>query len=322
MATSGGSSTGGCVTSSSAPLMLLAYRQVDVFSRVPFAGNGLAVFPDAPGLPDSAMQRITQEMRQFESIFLHTPGEAALAEARIFTAEEELDFAGHPVLGAACVLHEQQPERERDATWRLRLRAGVVSVTTTRHETWYEATMDQGRPVFGAVAPAGLQRQVADALGLDPAQLDPTLPMQMVSTGLPYLLVPLTGGLERAAIRHARFEALLAQIGAKFVYVFDGGRLEGRTWDNAGRVEDVATGSAAGPLGAYLVRYGRARPDRAIKLRQGRFVGRPSEMTVRVRGTADAPVAVLVGGAVAFVGQGTLEVRALLAPQTDAPGAQ
>ena len=297
-----------------------AYRQVDVFSRVPFSGNGLTVFLEAEGLPTSAMQRITQEMRQFESIFLRGTKGAAVTEARLFTMEEELDFAGHPVLGAACVLHERQPELGRDASWRIQLHAGVVPVTTTRHETWYDATMDQGKPIFGAVAPPELQQALLNALNLEPKQLDSSVPMQMVSTGLPYLLVPLASGLERAAITHPQFEALLAQIGAKFVYVFDVARLEGRTWDNSGRVEDVATGSAAGPLGAYLVRYGRARPGEAITLRQGRFVGRPSEMTVRVTGKADAQDAVLVSGAVAFVGQGTLDATSLLTAQVDSPG--
>jgi trans-2,3-dihydro-3-hydroxyanthranilate isomerase len=297
-----------------------AYRQVDVFSRVPFSGNGLTVFLEAEGLLTGAMQRITQEMRQFESIFLRGTRGAAVTEARLFTMEEELDFAGHPVLGAACVLHERQPELGRDASWRIQLHAGVVPVTTTRHETWYDATMDQGKPIFGAVAPPELQQALLNALNLEPKQLDSSVPMQMVSTGLPYLLVPLASGLERAAITHPQFEALLAQIGAKFVYVFDVARLEGRTWDNGGRVEDVATGSAAGPLGAYLVRYGRARPGKAITLRQGCFVGRPSEMTVRVTGKADAQDAVLVSGAVAFVGQGTLDATPLLTAQADAPG--
>src|SRR5260370_39331722 len=80
-----------------------AYRQVDVFSRVPFSGNGLTVFLEAEGLPTSAMQRITQEMRQFESIFLRGTKGAAVTQARPFTMEEELHFAGAPALRAGCV---------------------------------------------------------------------------------------------------------------------------------------------------------------------------------------------------------------------------
>src|SRR5258708_7281175 len=286
-----------------------AYGQVDVFSGVPFSGNGLTVFLEARGLPTSAMQRTTQEMRQFESIFLRGTSNEAVTEARIFTMEEELDFAGHPVLGAACVLHERRPELGREASWRFQLHAGVVPVTTTRHETWYDATMAQGKPIFGAVAPPQLQQALLNALNLEPKQLDSSVPMQMVSTGLPYLLVPLASGLERAAITHPQFEALLAHIGPKFVYVFNVARLEGRTWDNGGRVEDVATGSAAGPVGAYLVRYGRARPGQAITLRQGRFIGRPSEMTVRVTGITHAQEPVLVSGARAVVGPGKTEAN-------------
>src|SRR5258706_16178248 len=119
-----------------------AYRQIDVFSRVPFSGNGLTVFLEAEGLPTGAMQRITQEMRQFESIFLRGTRGAALTEARLFTMEEELDFAGHPVLGAACVLHERPPELGRGASWGIQPHAGGWPVTTTRHATWDRAPRD------------------------------------------------------------------------------------------------------------------------------------------------------------------------------------
>jgi trans-2,3-dihydro-3-hydroxyanthranilate isomerase len=88
----------------------LAYRHVDVFSKIPFSGNGLTVFPESNGLSVQIMQCITQEMRQFESIFLHVQPSSSLVKASIFTMEEELAFAGHPVLGAACVLHEQRAE--------------------------------------------------------------------------------------------------------------------------------------------------------------------------------------------------------------------
>lgn len=285
----------------------LAYRHVDVFSKVPFSGNGLTVFPESQQLSAGLMQRITQEMRQFESIFLSVPDSSSLVKASIFTLEEELEFAGHPVLGAACVLHEQWAASRQEATWQVQLKAGVIPVTTRKREGWYSATMDQGRPTFGAVASQAFQHQVLEALSLPPDALDDSVPMQMVSTGLPYLLVILKKGLEQARIVHRDFTGLLAQIGAKFVYVFHLPTMEGRTWDNEGRVEDIATGSAAGPIGAFLVKYGKAEAERTMVLHQGSFVGRPSQITVQVSGSAHAMTSVQVSGDVAMVASGTLD---------------
>lgn len=286
---------------------MLDYRHVDVFSREPLSGNGLTVFPRGEGLSAEAMQRITQEMRQFESIFLRPTDQPHTAEARIFTMEEELPFAGHPVLGAACVLHERAPEAGEHAEWTLRPPAGAVRVATTRRERWFEATMDQGRPTFGATVEGEAMRRMLAALNLSAGDQHAGLPLAVVSTGLPYLLVPLAAGLDRAHIAAPRFEELLASVGAKFVYVLDVARREGRTWDNIGRVEDVATGSAAGPAGAYLVRHGLARPGEAITLHQGRFVGRASRIGVRVEGSSDEITSVFVSGDVCMVARGSLD---------------
>lgn len=288
----------------------LAYRHVDVFSKTPFSGNGLTVFPESGGLSGETMQRITQEMRQFESIFLHAEPASSLVRASIFTMEEELDFAGHPVLGAACVLHEHMAENRQQAQWLFQLRASTVAVTTQRQEGWYTATMDQGKPVFGAVASERMQHQVLSALSLSAGALYEHMPMQVVSTGLPYLLVILKSDLEKAQIMHPDFEGLLAQLGARFVYVFHLPTMEGRTWDNRGRVEDIATGSAAGPLAAYLVKYGQAQPATEIILHQGSFVGRPSQMTVQVIGTSHTISSVQVSGDVAMVARGMIDAGA------------
>jgi PhzF family phenazine biosynthesis protein len=282
------------------------FRHVDVFTRAPFSGNGLTVFPESAGLSAAQMQRVTQEMRQFESIFLFGDEDSHEVVARVFTVEEELDFAGHPVLGAACVLHERLADAGERETWRLRLNRSVAPVATVRHGGWYSATMEQGVPTFGEIASPELCAEYAAALSLALDDLDETLPLQLVSTGLPYLLVPVRRGLERARIAHPTFEALLGHIGAKFVYVFDPPTREGRTWDNAGLVEDVATGSAAGSTAAYLVRYGLAQPETEILLSQGRFVGRPSQIRARVAGTAEAITAVSVGGDVCMVGGGEI----------------
>jgi PhzF family phenazine biosynthesis protein len=292
-----------------------SFRHVDVFTRAPFSGNGLTVFPESAGLSAAQMQRVTQEMRQFESIFLVATEDAREVVARVFTVEEELDFAGHPVLGAACVLHELLAGAGEREAWRMQLNRSIAPVTTERHAGWYTATMELGEPIFGEIAASELRAEYGAALSLTVDDLDKALPLQMVSTGLPYLLVPVRRGLERAHVAHSAFEALLGRIGAKFVYIFDPQTREGRTWDNAGLVEDVATGSAAGPTAAYLVRYGLAQPETGIILAQGRFVGRPSQISVRVAGTVEAITGVSVSGDVCMVGGGDIVEPSVAGPR-------
>ncbi|AYQ28908.1 MULTISPECIES: PhzF family phenazine biosynthesis protein [unclassified Polaromonas] len=285
------------------PLHGLSYYQVDVFTHEALAGNGLTVFlPDSP-LPARVMQRLTIEMRQFESIFLTPDGPGARFEARIFTMEEELDFAGHPLLGAAGLLHHLQAPQQTDAEWTLMLGTRAVQLTTTRHEGkpgTYEASMNQGVASFQPALSRADSRPFLAALNLEESQLDVRFPLQVVSTGLPYLLVPAAGGLEHARIVHPDFEALLATVGAKFAYVLDVAAREGRTWDNAGLVEDIATGSAAGPVGAYLRQHRAAAMAETITLKQGRFVGRPSKITV----AANAAGEMRVSGGVVVLARG------------------
>ena len=143
---------------------------------------------------------------------------------------------------------------------------------------------------------------------LELADLHPELPLQVVSTGLPYLIVPLRRGLERARIGTTDFGAVLARLGAAFVYVLDVEAREGRSWDNAGRVEDIATGSAVGPAAAYLVAQGYASPGVTLPFAQGRFVGRPSHLRACVEAGIDDAWRVAVSGEVCLVGDGQLRV--------------
>ncbi|MEW5774640.1 MAG: PhzF family phenazine biosynthesis protein [Thermodesulfobacteriota bacterium] len=290
---------------SSAPWSGAEYLHLDVFTRRPLSGNGLTVFLDCAGWPGEAMQALTREMRQFESIFLAGTGEPDTVRARIFTMEEELPFAGHPVLGAAAALHLRAGS-DGERAWRFALDAGTVTVRTSCPGPWCEAAMDQGRASFGPPLDAAAAEPFAAAMGLAPGDLHPDFPLQVASTGLPYLLLPVRGGLDRTGVRIPGFEALLAGIGAKFAYVLDVAAREGRTWDNLGLVEDVATGSAAGPAGAYLVRHGAARAGEEMVLSQGRFLGRPSDMRITVREGAAGELSATVAGDVVLVGAGRL----------------
>lgn len=287
-----------------APPSGLTWVHADVFCDAPLTGNGLCVFHPSVALDDRIMLRLTQEMRQFESIFLFEEKDAV--HARIFTVEEELDFAGHPLLGAAAVLHYAAVQHdgthsETAQDWRLQLNNRAVTLTTERKaERFFEAAMDQGAPTWGAEAEGAARASILEGLGLDESDLVSGLPLAMVSTGLDYLIVPVTAaGLARVKIGVDDLEARLEELGAKFAYVLDTENREGRTWDNLGAVEDVATGSAAGPAGAYLHRHCGAPGE--ITLQQGRFTGRPSKLQVSIDAETGA---ITVGGGVAVLAEG------------------
>lgn len=287
-------------------LRTLPFSLVDVFAREPLSGNGLSVFLLDDELPASAMQRITQEMRQFETIFLRGTDQASRFKARIFTMEEEVPFAGHPIIGAAALLHAELFSTAPVTHLEFVTAEKTIPVTSRREDGAYSAEMDQGLAVLGAPIPAARNDAFLQALDLSSSDLVADLPLQVVSTGLPYLIVPIGANLERARIVARDFEKLLATVGAKFVYVFDVGRRDGRTWDNDGRVEDIATGSAAGPAAVYLVTHDLAKPGENLLLNQGRFVGRPSQLHATVR--SGPGLSVSVRGQVCFVGSGTLEL--------------
>jgi PhzF family phenazine biosynthesis protein len=284
----------------------LSYWHVDVFSRRALQGNGLVVVLAGENLPAAVMQELTREVRQFETAFLagvDLPGRSA--RLRIFTEDEELDFAGHPVLGAAAVLHTLLRAPDAEQRWALAVAQRTVEVRTCGAGRWVDATMDQGVPKLGPAISGELAEACRDALNLASGQLHPALPMQVASTGLPYLIVPVQSGLDSARISRPGFEGLLDACGAKFVYVLDPDRPEGRTWDNAGRVEDVATGSAAGPAAGYLLHHGIRPAGEPIMVHQGRFAGRPS--TIEVRPGPDGQL--WVGGPVAPVAAGRFQAH-------------
>lgn len=220
------------------------YWQLDVFAERPLTGNGLAVFDDASALDDAAMQAWTRELRQFESIFLLPGDDPRAFRARIFTLEEELPFAGHPLLGAAALLHHLRGG-DNEQHWTLHLASKSVALRSVRAGSGFYAEMDQGRAEFGATPDAGTCRWFAEAFSLSANDLSGH-PPRVVSTGLPYLLLPVTAEALGRARQVNDLQEALDKLGAAFVYLLDVDGREGRTWDNLGLVEDVATGSAAG----------------------------------------------------------------------------
>lgn len=281
----------------------MRYVHVDVFAPRPYGGNSLAVFPEAAGLRAEQMLAVTRELRHFESVFLQGSSRAGVFRARVFDLLSELPFAGHPLIGAAAVLHDAAGG-PCERLWTFELGARTVQLATRRDAPGYYGLLDQGQAAF--LGPGGRRDEVALSFGLEPADLRSDLPLEVVSTGLAYLVVPVTPtGLERARVR-ADLTPLLAGLGADFALLLDDRGPEIRHWNNDGVVEDVATGSAAGVVGAYRLRHGLARSGVTFGLQQGRFVGRPSMLDVRPEQEATG-IRVHVGGAVSIVGRGVLE---------------
>jgi trans-2,3-dihydro-3-hydroxyanthranilate isomerase len=277
------------------------YRTVDVFTDRAFGGNPLAVFREPGSLDPKTMQAIAKELRLSESTFVFKPSSAAAADhrVRIFTPDVELPFAGHPTLGTAYVLADGQ-----DAAMRLEEGVGVIRVTI--REGFVQ--MEQPLPTFSGTTIS--RKAAADALGLAVEEVRSDVPIQMGSSGVPFLFVPLAN---LKAVRRARRPAGLDAS----VYVFamsgerGGSHVHGRMFsDGLGVSEDPATGSAQGPLGAYIVAHElvQGAPTTRIRGEQGFEIGRPSILDIEVDRAGPAVTAVRVGGRCVFVGGGWLDI--------------
>jgi len=280
----------------------MQYYHLDVFTDKPFSGNGLTVFISENSLEKTFMQTVTQEMRQFESIFLNKL-DGNTFRAFIFTMEEELDFAGHPIIGAAALLHDLYSPNLLTNSWTFILNSKSVEVKTQKTEAFYSATMNQGKADYLYTLSEQEEEKYLSYLNL--ALSDKTVGQfsEVITTGLPYLLIPIKqDALKKVKVTIPNLELKLAEIKAKFFYVLDIESMQGRTWDNFGMVEDIATGSAAGPVGAYLIKNKLADFDNEILLKQGDFINRPSKINVLVAGNND----MFVKGSVCKIAVGEL----------------
>ncbi|MBA3317250.1 MAG: PhzF family phenazine biosynthesis protein [Gemmatimonadales bacterium] len=270
---------------------------LDVFTTEPFSGNPLAVVTDADDLSTETMQRVAGELNQTETTFVLSP---TLPEAewrlRSFTATGvEVFGVGHNALGAwwwlasAGRLTLDAPTR----TFTQEIDGRVLPVEVRSEQGRVTSvSMAQADPVFGAVV--GRTSPLASALDLGDAELAVgNLEAQVVSTGVPHLIVPVRdpGALARARPKAEPLAAYLRSVGAQGCYLFSLDPLDPDApaqarffGPNVGIVEDPATGSAAGPLAAYLVARSLASEQRPIVVEQGRAMGRPSRIEVRVSG--------------------------------------
>ncbi len=293
------------------------YLHLDVFTDKPFGGNQLAVFPDAVGLSDEEMQALAREINFAETTFVLPPRDPkALARVRIFTPATELPFAGHPTVGTTFALASEGRLQGQGTPILLDLDVGVLDIDLLYEDDRLSFVwMHQPVPTFDAWH--GDRARLAVALGLTEDEIAPDLPIERGSAGVPFLYVPVRS-LE--AIGHARLSADLLDavkepspnIG---VYLFTllteptGLRAHARMFaPGMGVPEDAATGSAAGPFGAYLVRHGRLQPDETgearLRIEQGVEMGRPSAIQVAVEGEDGDIRVVRVGGEAVLVAQG------------------
>lgn len=275
-------------------------QQWDVFSARPLEGNSLAVFLDGRGLSDAEMQSIAKEMNLSETTFI-LPRDPAIERergirVRIFTVEEELPFAGHPTLGTAFALRALKSEEEDAGQTAGVEKRGPQKITLELNVGKVPVSFEDAGdgPAFGEMTQVdpifGMQHDreaVARAVGIPAESFDDTLPIETVSTGLPYTIAPLKSLAiaQKLRIDMNGASEYLAKTEGKFFYfvgretVDPAARLHARMLFYNG--EDPATGSAAGCAAAWMVAHGVARPDERVLIEQGVEMKRPSRIFVR-----------------------------------------
>jgi trans-2,3-dihydro-3-hydroxyanthranilate isomerase len=296
----------------------LTFYIVDVFAEEKYAGNQLAVFRNGASLSTQQMQRIAKEINYSETTFIVSEEmRDGGYDVRIFTPSQELPFAGHPTLGTAFIL--QQVIEQPVGSVTLNLKVGQIPVTLS----YIDGTIDllwmrQNPPTFGRTFDAAT---IAPILNLDPSDLDDRYPIQEVSTGLPFFIVPLKNqrSLKQAKTNRDRLFELIKTTDAKAMLIFcpetyhSVNQLSVRVFvDAMGIPEDPATGSANGCLAGYLANYDYfgdplqvTRRDHPFEIRveQGYEIGRPSLLFLKAQKLGDQ-IEVSVGGQVVLVARG------------------
>jgi trans-2,3-dihydro-3-hydroxyanthranilate isomerase len=288
------------------------YLHYDVFTSEPLLGNQLAVFPDGRGLTTSEMQAIAREINFSETTFVF-PRERADTDVRmrIFTPYLEMPMAGHPTVGSTFALAGVGviPPTVKRFVFGLNVGPTPVDLMWDDNQLRF-VWMTQGLPTFGPVV--NDRAAVAEAIGLDRVDLVTDLPVQEVSCGVPFLMVPVQSrdAVDRASgnsVGILDLPMLSRSHPAVFVFAQENGAAYSRMFaPSLGVTEDPATGGASGPLGCYLVRYGcvSGRAAQEIVSNQGVKMGRASRIHIAVAGDAEAITDVKVGGVAVLVARG------------------
>ncbi|KAB1187008.1 MULTISPECIES: PhzF family phenazine biosynthesis protein [Haloferax] len=286
-----------------------AFHIVDVFATATYAGNQLAVFEDADTLTDEQMAALAQEMNYSETTFIEGGNPDDGFDVRIFTPGGEIPFAGHPTLGTAAVLREHFDAGDEVT---LNLGVGPIPVEVRTGNGNEEYWMTQNAPEFGDELD---HETLADVLSLDVSDLDTDWPVQVVSTGLPAVMIPLLDrdALGRCTVDPAAYQAFVSDVGVENLFPFcpdprdEANDIAARMFaPGHGVPEDPATGSANGNFAGYLARhryFGDSEVEATVE--QGYEMGRPSHLFLEASDDGDE-VSVRVGGAVEFVAEGNL----------------
>ncbi|HET7832158.1 MAG TPA: PhzF family phenazine biosynthesis protein [Gallionella sp.] len=283
----------------------------DVFTDRKYGGNPLATLVDCESLADAEMQQIAREINFSETTFITSrePRNGGY-DVRIFTPKAEVEFAGHPVLGTAHIIRNKL-KLSSAAEIRLNLRVGQIPVTFAETPAGPQVLwMKQMQPQFGKRVDAGI---LAEVLGIEPSDIDSSLPIEEVSTGFPTLIVPLKNlaALRRAKIDREKYLALVTDAWAKLILLFSREAYEPDQalsvrmfGDYYGVPEDPATGSSNGCLAAYLLQHRvPGAPEIDVVSGQGYEIGRPSSLLLRAQETRDG-IEVFVGGSVVDIAEG------------------
>ena len=292
------------------------YHLLDVFTNVPFGGNPLAVFTDARGLSDEQMKSIARELNLSETTFvLPARDRSHHSWVRIFTPLAEVTSGGHPTIGTAHALALEERVRRETARQRVVFEEGVGPVSVLMEAPMI--TVRQPLPEFG---PIFEQRDaVAAMLGLEPIHIAAG-PIHSISCGVSYLVVPIVDleAMNRIRFRIDIWDRMLRHSPHPQVLPFS---LETRYPEcnvharmfapGLGVYEDPATAAAAGPLAAYLIRYGVIRPDPRAQLivEQGIEIERPSFIHVSVEMDGERFSSIRVGGQCVSIGKGQIHVN-------------
>lgn len=292
---------------------MLKFYIVDVFAVGKYTGNQLAVFAGdgVAALSDRDMQRIAKEMNYSETTFITSEAvRDGGYDVRIFTPGKELPFAGHPTLGTAFILKEEIIKKPVE-TVGLNLKVGQIPVTVHYKDGLIDVLwMRQNPPIFGQTF---AREDLAPVLNLNVDDIDDRFPIQDVSTGIPFIIVPLKtlSALKRSKINKDKYFELINKTQAKEIFIFSpesynpDSNLSARMFaDSLGIPEDPATGSANGCLAGYLVKhsyFGEAALD--VRVDQGYEIGRPSLLLLKADKNAEE-IEVNVGGKVVMIGKG------------------
>jgi trans-2,3-dihydro-3-hydroxyanthranilate isomerase len=279
---------------------------VDVFAEEKYQGNQLAVFVVEKAISKETMQRIAHEMKFSETTFIFPPKKANGGyDVRIFTMDTEVPFAGHPTLGTAFVIATVFENGKADKIT-LNLKVGQIPVTFVQDELW----MQQMQPEFGAVIKPEI---IAEILNIKVSDINTNFPLQVVSTGLPAIMIPLNTltAVQQCYVDHKKYQQFIDTTTKANLLVFTPHTIKPENdlhvrvfVDDPGFFEDAATGSANGNLAGYLVKNKFLNTDKInLRVEQGYAIQRPSLLKLKAELIANK-ISIQVGGKVFLIAKG------------------